>query len=308
MKFIFTISSVLLFTQLCWGSLVEDKTFGKNEGNLKMFTYVPKNARANAPLIVLLHGCSQGASDYDDEIGFIHIAEKTGAILLLPQQSNSNNSISCFNWFQPWDIDRGQGEGSSIIEMVKYLQKKGVASKTNVFISGLSAGGAMAISVVANYPEVFKAAAVVAGIPHGCARDVYNGLACMKSKTRAAQVWAQYVKLSARNYKGRFPKVMILHGTKDPYVWSKNATELRKQWSGIHKSDQEFMIEDNDLYVHKGYRNKRGQSMVETVFLKGMGHGMPINTAAGCGEPQKWIVDHGVCGAEIMSDFFKLKR
>ncbi len=308
MKITLLLIIAFLFANPVFASLFEEKDFGKNEGNLKMFTYVPKNANAAAPLLVLLHGCSQGSSDYDDEIGFINIAEKTGAVLLLPQQSNSNNSISCFNWFQPWDVDRGKGEGSSIIEMIKFLQKKRIASKSEVYISGLSAGGAMAISIVANYPEVFKGAGVIAGIPHGCAMDVYNGLACMKSKTRSPKTWAEYVRRSSRNYKGKFPKIMIFHGTADPYVYDKNANELKKQWTAVHNANKEFLISEDKLLVHKGYRNQKGHSVVETVYLKGMGHGQPIDTRSGCGEPQKWIVDHGVCAAEMMSKFFNLKR
>lgn len=308
MKMFFIISLSLFCTHSSWANLIETKSFGKNDGNLKMFTYTPKNVRANAPLIVLLHGCSQGASDYDDEIGFIHIAEKAGAVLLLPQQSNSNNSISCFNWFQPWDIDKGHGEGASIIEMVKHLQEKRIASRSKVFISGLSAGGAMAVSMIATYPKVFAGAAIVSGIPHGCARDVFNGLACMKSKTRTGAMWASYVYLSAGKYNGKFPKVMIFHGTNDPYVLNKNSHELKKQWTTIHQSNEESLIKENDLFVHKAYRNKLGRSMVETVSLKGMGHGQPIDTKSGCGEPQKYIVDHGVCAADMMAKFFRLKR
>ena len=66
--------------------LAEVTGFGSNPGNLKMFTYRPASLGASRPLVVALHGCTQQASSYDDEPGWIKFADKHRFALLLPQQ------------------------------------------------------------------------------------------------------------------------------------------------------------------------------------------------------------------------------
>src|SRR5277367_3283453 len=48
-----------------------------------------------------------------------------------------------------------------------------------VFVTGLSAGGAMAAVMLATYPEVFAGGAIIAGLPYGCARSVQQAFDAM---------------------------------------------------------------------------------------------------------------------------------
>jgi poly(hydroxyalkanoate) depolymerase family esterase len=66
-----------------------------------------------------------------------------GFALLLPQQQRSNNPNGYFNWFQSGDIERGRGEALSIRQMVKKMVSDHGVDRTRVFVTGLSAGGAM---------------------------------------------------------------------------------------------------------------------------------------------------------------------
>src|SRR5581483_11622105 len=51
-------------------SFVQVTNFGANPGNLAMFSYLPVNLPQGAPLVVALHGCTQGASDYYQHSGW----------------------------------------------------------------------------------------------------------------------------------------------------------------------------------------------------------------------------------------------
>ncbi|MBX6383730.1 MAG: hypothetical protein IRZ07_12275 [Microbispora sp.] len=51
------------------------------------------------------------ATSYADQWGFAPV---------LPQTPTADNASSCFNWFQPGDTTRGQGEAASIRAMVAY--------------------------------------------------------------------------------------------------------------------------------------------------------------------------------------------
>jgi poly(hydroxyalkanoate) depolymerase family esterase len=294
-----------LFSIQAFADLAELENFGPNEGSLRMFVYTPRNVKPDAPLIVLLHGCNQAASNIDDETGFAHVAEKTGSLLLIPEQTKSNNYSTCYNWFLPADFLRGKGESASIAQMIRFLQSKRIASKKKVYVAGLSAGGAMAAVMLATYPDLFSAGATIAGIPYGCARTVVGGFTCMRSINKTGAQWKRLVE-KAFHHKGSYPKVMIFQGTSDPFVSPDNAVELKEQWGAVHNTSKETLVIDNSKMIHKSYLNKRGRSLVETVTLKGMGHGLPVDSKNGCGTEGKWIVDHGVCAADLMSKFFGL--
>jgi len=45
-----------------------------------------------------------------------------------------------------------------------------------IFVTGLSAGGAMTLAMLATYPDVFAAGAVIAGLPYGGATNAQEAL------------------------------------------------------------------------------------------------------------------------------------
>src|SRR5262245_27082446 len=94
--------------------------FGSNPGNLSMFSYRPDGLPSGSPLVVALHGCGQTAGEYFTNAGWRKYADLWRFALVLPQTSSANNMSSCFNWFEPGDQSRGQGEALSIKQMVDY--------------------------------------------------------------------------------------------------------------------------------------------------------------------------------------------
>src|SRR5262249_26346657 len=132
--------------------LEEIDGFGSNPGNLRMFRYVPPRLMANPALVVVLHGCTQTAAGYDLGAGWSTLADRYGFVLLFPEQQQSNNPNRCFNWFQTGDIQRGEGEALSIRQMVERMVSDTGIDRSRVFITGLSAGGAMTSVMLACYP------------------------------------------------------------------------------------------------------------------------------------------------------------
>jgi poly(hydroxyalkanoate) depolymerase family esterase len=99
-----------------------------------------------------------------------------GFALLLPEQQRTNNPNGCFNWFQTGDIERGHGEALSIRQMVSKMVSDHGIDPARVFVTGLSAGGAMTSVMLATYPEVFAGGAIIAGLPYGAANNVQQGV------------------------------------------------------------------------------------------------------------------------------------
>ncbi|MBE7220407.1 MAG: PHB depolymerase family esterase, partial [Caulobacteraceae bacterium] len=149
--------------------LVDIEHFGSNPGNLRMRLHVPAGGGEGRPLVVALHGCTQTAAGFGAASGWMALADAHDFLLLLPEQRPANNRKTCFSWFEPHDARRGEGEVESIRQMVDATLAMHGADARRVFVTGLSAGGAMACAMAAAYPELFAGAAIVAGLPYGAA-------------------------------------------------------------------------------------------------------------------------------------------
>jgi poly(hydroxyalkanoate) depolymerase family esterase len=258
------------------GRVTELAGFGSNPGQLRMFLYVPDPPpRPGAPLIVVLHGCGQHAATFASAAGWMAQADRIGAPLLLPEQVGENNRGRCFNWFRTADIRRGSGEVASIRQMVKAAHVRLESDQRRVFVVGLSAGGAMAAALLAAYPDIFAAGAVVAGIPVSVATTVASAFSQM---TRAApELPAEALAARARDagpahYAGAWPRISLWQGGADQTVVPGNAEALARQWTALHGLPETPSI---DIRPAPGVRRRCWGRTVEVWTIAGMGHGFP---------------------------------
>lgn len=284
--------------------------FGTNPGNLRMFKYVPSGLPAGAPMVVALHGCAQTAANYDAETGWQLFADRYRFALLLPQQQSANNSSSCFNWFEAGDTARGQGEALSIKQMVdRMVADHGVAT-SRIYVTGLSAGGAMTSVLLATYPDVFAGGAILSGLPYRCATTQSAAFSCMNpgSDLTPAQ-WGDKVR-AASTWAGPWPIVSIWHGDSDFTVRPMNLNESMEQWTNVHGIDQTADVSDTVAgYPHKVYKDGSGVARVETYTITGMGHGTPVDPGTGesqCGTAGAYILDVNICSSYYIARFFGL--
>lgn len=188
-------------------ALVEMGGFGSNPGRLRMLAYVPARLAARPALVVVLHGCTQSAADYVRGAGWLTLADRFGFALLCPEQRRLNNPRLCFNWFLPDDTTRDQGEPLSIRQMVHTMVARFGLDGDRVFVTGLSAGGAMTSVLLATYPDVFAGGAIIAGLPYGCAHNAHEALRAMfEGQDRPAREWGDYWCGLPRLITGRGPK------------------------------------------------------------------------------------------------------
>jgi poly(hydroxyalkanoate) depolymerase family esterase len=208
--------------------------FGANPGNLRMFAYAPEHLPPMAPLVIALHGCTQTADDYDHGAGWSSLADSLGFAVVYPQQQPANNPKNCFSWFLPDDTARASGEALSIREMVEHAIAKFAADRGKVFVTGLSAGGAMASVMLATYPEVFAGGAIVAGLPYGCANNVQQAFEAMFTEQgHTTQALGDRVRAASR-HRGPWPKISVWYGTSDPIVKPSNGEDIIRQWTNVH--------------------------------------------------------------------------
>jgi feruloyl esterase len=282
--------------------------FGSNPGNLRMFGYRPSILADNPALVVVLHGCTQTAAAYDLGAGWSTLADRYGFVLLLPEQQRSNNPNGCFNWFRPEQSRRGQGEPLSIRQMIEKSVVDHGIDRRRVFITGLSAGGAMTSNMLACYPEVFAGGAIVAGLPYGAAGTVQEAFQTMyQSPSRSASEWGDLVR-KASSHRGPWPRVSVWHGNADKTVIPSNAQEILKQWTEVHGLPLSASATTRvDGFPRDVWINDAGDELIEAYTIPNMAHGTPlaIGEAEGaCGVPGPFLLPVGISSSYHIAKFF----
>jgi poly(hydroxyalkanoate) depolymerase family esterase len=288
--------------------LRETFDFGSNPGNLRMFGYRPPTLADNPALVVVLHRCTQTAADYDLGAGWSTLADRYGFALLLPEQQRSNNPNGCFNWFQPEHSRRNQGEPLSIRQMIEKSVVDYGIDRHRVFVTGLSAGGAMTSNMLACYPEVFAGGAIVAGLPYGAATTVQQAFESMfQSPSRPAREWANLVR-KASSHRGPWPRISVWHGNDDKTVIPSNALEILKQWTEVHGLPMSPSVKTRvDGYPREVWINGAGDELIEAYTITNMAHGTPlaIGEAEGaCGAPGPFLLPVGISSSYHIAKFF----
>jgi poly(hydroxyalkanoate) depolymerase family esterase len=254
------------------------KSFGTNPGDLDMFVYAPAGLPAKAPLVVVLHPCQIVAKSFGNNAGWNRLADLRKFVVLYPEQSYSNNLTLCFNWFESGDTKRGGGEIGSIEQMIAKVKTLYGIDDARIYVSGLSAGGAMTAALLAAYPDIFAGGAIFAGVPAGCATSVFSSASCMFGVDKTASEWATKAKAAFPGYSGSYPKVSIFHGSSDVVVYPKNRQELVEQWTGVHGADTTADTSQTVGDVtRETFNDAQGFPQVTSYTISGMPHGIPVD-------------------------------
>jgi poly(hydroxyalkanoate) depolymerase family esterase len=283
-------------------SIEEVASFGENPGSLKMFVRAPSGGRASA-IVVALHGCTQSAQDYV-AAGWNAIADAKNIVVVYPQQASTNNSMRCFRWWDAAHAARDGGEAKSILAMVAHAKKTWATDTARSYVTGLSAGGAMAVALLASYPDVFDAGAIMAGLPYGCAKSQAETFSCMSGADKSADEWAALVPANALAMK---PRISIWQGDADYIVRPTNKTQLVRQWTKIDGVAEEPSSTTTEGKArHAVHRDASGVVRVESWEISGMSHGVAVDPKASCGSTGAYALDVGLCATSKAAEFFGL--
>jgi poly(hydroxyalkanoate) depolymerase family esterase len=283
-------------------------SFRPNPGNLAGRYYVPAGLEGPAPLVVVLHGCTQDAAVYEHGSGWSALADRHRFILLFPEQQRANNPLLCFNWFSANDSQRGMGEAASIRAMIETVKKAHAVDPARIFVTGLSAGGAMASVMLATYPEVFAAGAIIAGVAYGCASGVAEAFDCMGGRARSdARELAARVR-RASPHKGPWPRIQVWQGSADHTVVASNADAIVLQWAQLHglapRPDRTDRVAG---YPRRRWLGRDGGPLIEQYTITGMAHGIPLDPGTGEGESGSagaHMLDVGLSSTDRIAAFF----
>lgn len=290
------------------GTFEQVTSFGSNPGALEMFRYVPSPAPSGpAPVVVAFHGCTQNVATFRNT-GWEQLADELGFYVVYPQQTAANNPVSCFNWAGEYgdetNLRRGEGENQSVISMVEQMGADFTLDPDAVFVMGHSAGAAMAVVMLATWPERFAGGGIIAGIPYRCGTSLSSAFSCQNPGVdRTPEAWAELVR-GASGHSGAWPRLSVWHGTGDGIVNPANQRELVEQWAALHGAGAEA---DSTETVDGYPRSLHAGGAIESWEITGGGHATFIDPESGCGATAAYVSDADICAARHMARFFGLE-
>jgi poly(hydroxyalkanoate) depolymerase family esterase len=199
--------------------------YGGAEGAIHYQLYVPStySPEAPVPLVVALHGCTQTADGFRRLTRWDALAEAKGFIVVFPQQDDGSNRMKCWNFFSDSSMHRGAGEPARIAAVTSLIENTYAVDPQRVYVSGLSAGGAMASVMAATYPDYFAAI----GVGSGCEYAATATCAGYKSADPDQAGRAAYREMGPR---ARPVPLIAFQGDKDTTVPPVNGDQLVQQW------------------------------------------------------------------------------
>jgi poly(hydroxyalkanoate) depolymerase family esterase len=258
-------------------------TYASEAGTRRYRLYVPASRQhgQRAPLVMMLHGCTQDPDDFARGTRFNDLAAEAGAIVAWPEQTAQSHPQKCWSWYDPGHQGSGPGEPAIIAGIAREVMSAHQVDPKRVYVAGVSAGAAMAVNTAAAYPQLFAAVGAHSGIPFRAAAGVPNAIAVMHggSPDPAILAYALQDALGGR----RLPLIAI-HGAADGVVSPTNSRQLTAQWAGVLGLAAAPVARSTEggLAVERTRWNASGGgSEVELVIVDGLGHAWSGGSPAG---------------------------
>lgn len=275
-------------------------TYTGDAGTRRYKLFVPTSADAEhpAPLVVMLHGCTQDPDDFARGTRFDELAARQGVIVAWPEQTGQSHPQKCWTWYDPAHQAAGRGEPALVAAIAREVMAARAVDPRRVYIAGVSAGAAMAVNTAAAYPELFAAVASHSGIPYRAAADVPHAVAVMHggSPDPAILAYALQDALGGR----RLPLIAI-HGAADAVVVPTNSRQLAAQWAGVmglSASPTERATEGGLGVERTRWKAADGSTAIELVLVDSLGH------AWAGGSPEGTFTDaRGPDASRLILDF-----
>ncbi len=286
-------------------------------GGRAVHVYTPPGLGGDgAPLVVMLHGCTQTPASFSAGTAMNALADAHGVVVAYPEQTREDNQQGCWNWFLSGHQGRDAGEPASIAAAVRTVVDRWTIDPRRVYAAGLSAGGAMAGIMAATHPDLFAAVAVHSGLGFRSARTLPSAMNAMRGggDDPEAMGAAAHAAMGAH---ARPVPALVIHGRADSVVAPVNGEQVARQWLAANRlasgggfegdwarPDESFGERDGgrDVSVRR-WADRSGRLLTELIEVEGLGH------AWSGGAPGAAYADpHGPSASETIWRFFERSR
>jgi poly(hydroxyalkanoate) depolymerase family esterase len=272
------------------GQFVE-RSYTNRAGTRAYKLYIPSGYVGQAvPLVVMLHGCTQNPDDFATGTHMNALAEEHIFLVAYPAQAQNANMSGCWNWFQAADQRRGQGEPSIIAGITCEVVGEYHIDPSQVYVAGMSAGGAMAAIMGVTYPDLYAAVGVHSGLAPGAAQDLSSAFTAMQRGGAGTVHQDTTIGETARTV-----PVIVFHGDRDTTVHPQNADHLLARYRADNPVDgreakgkpaapvtvTQGQVPGGYAYTCATRQDADGRAMVEQWTIHGLGHAWSGGSRAG---------------------------
>jgi poly(hydroxyalkanoate) depolymerase family esterase len=191
-------------------------------GLLRFHVYRPPGLHyaERVPVMVMLHGCGQDARSFALSTRMNRLADKERFLVLYPEQDRVANPQGCWNWFDTRS-GRAHTEASLILKAIDQVALFYPADVTRVAVAGLSAGASMAALLATRHPHRVKAVVMHSGVAPGSTDSSAGAMRAMQGRQLLTPMAASEA----------LPALMVIHGSHDRVVSSRNAHATVNLWA-----------------------------------------------------------------------------
>ena len=239
----------------------------------RYWLYLPPGASARrpVPLIMLLHGCSQDAAGFAASTRAASFGRSKQVALLLPEQAQEANPQRCWNWFGADAlVNLETAILKSILDHVCTTQP---VRAGQCFAMGISAGGAMSLTLALRYPQAFVAVG-----SHSGAAPNSAGTLLQAGQTLRGRRLPDVEELAERLGNQHLPPLLVLHGDADLVVAPPNGDASVGLWLTLATGHGTISSSTTELARGSRYPCVRvdwkldGKPLARLLRIRGLGH------------------------------------
>ena len=254
-------------------------------GSREYQVWLPTNYQSGTPLpvVLMLHGCASEPNSMAAVSRYNELADRENFIVVYPRQNVTANPMRCWNFMLPLNQERGTGEPAVFMGILNKVKSKYSVDERRVYVTGISAGGAMASIMAACYSDVFAAVMVHSGGMYKgatglvtAADSLFNGSA-FDPRVRGKDAWR------CSGSPRRLMPTMVFHGTADIVVNPINGEQTIEQF--LKTSDYGDDGLDNDSVRY------RADSIVRQTVPYGRSYTIDTYISNGIVVAQKYTVE-----------------
>jgi len=262
-----------------WAS---DTTHGGALSGYYYWPATPPRIDGKRALVLVLHGCGQTAGgdviDGSNDAGFNWktVADNDGAVILAPNATGNVYGTHCWDWAAT-NRSRSYGHSAVLLDLVnRFVANPQYAiDPRQVYVTGLSSGGAKAMVMACTAPEVFAGMGVSAGPAPG----VSSGQISLVPSGFTATTAASNCRAMAGNAAAHFATQVagVVWGTGD-YVVAQAygpliAAAMRQVYGGAFTQGAATTVPGSGSNVQ--HVDANGKVRTSQVTVTGLAHAWP---------------------------------
>jgi poly(3-hydroxybutyrate) depolymerase len=259
-----------------------------NGGALTGYYYWPASAPAlggKRALVLVLHGCAQAAagdvidSGSDRGYNWKPVADQYGAVILAPNATGNLYGSHCWDWAKSTH-SRSTGHSGVLLDLInRFVSNPQYAiDPKQVYVAGLSSGGAQTMVMGCLAPDVFAGVGINAGPPPGVSTLQIGAVPSGYTATTAANNCKTLAGTNASQFATQVAGV--IWGTNDYTVAQAygplDAAAMRLAYGGTYTKGAAVTVATGGSNIP--YTDANGKLRTSEITVTGMGHAWPAGT------------------------------